>query len=270
MVSYMSIVTLKRKTDVKYKNKISGKGPGGKWITQGPHGYTTFGSSGFSLNGSHRNTGRIGKTYEMSKSGTPYRGINPIGNGGTLGQYYSSNNILNNTDSKIIINGSQREYIKPSGLSMSEMINNKFKWIKSGTYPNYWVQPVYNNYQSDSKSQGLYLHNKKIRSMNITDVNNKEKYVNNIKIGGSTNCNLTTTRHSFNSMFSGGLYTKTINQPLTSGERTLRIQHSCAFQTQEQKPFPPPVQTGTGILTGGIKVGNNGAHCNIGPIKLMP
>ena len=57
----MSLQTMKRKTTAKLN--ISGKGPKQKWMTQGPHGesQTHVISTGFSLNGGHRNVGRVGQ-----------------------------------------------------------------------------------------------------------------------------------------------------------------------------------------------------------------
>ena len=57
-------------------------------------------------------------------------------------------------------------------------------------------------------------------------------------------------------------YTKELRQPEDSSTRTLRIQRRCTDPFPYQKPFPYAVQTGTGILTGGISmtsVGNPGS-----------
>ena len=95
----MSLTAFKRKSVINYGSNRSGKGPGGVWLPQGPFGHSTTGLQiaidnpgpvGFSINGGHRNIGGIGRDMKMSKSGTPYRGTEPIGFGGTYGRYPSA------------------------------------------------------------------------------------------------------------------------------------------------------------------------------------
>jgi hypothetical protein len=50
----------------------------------------------------------------------------------------------------------------------------------------------------------------------------------------------------------------------------LRIQRKCQNPVGFQKPFPYAVQTGTGILTGGINVNNVGSACNTSNTVLTP
>jgi hypothetical protein len=92
----MSLTAFKRKSVIQYGSDRSGKPPGGVWLPQGPFGKETtslkiaktlYGNSGFSINGGHRNIGGIGKDMKMSKSGTPFRGLYPIGFGGSKGTY---------------------------------------------------------------------------------------------------------------------------------------------------------------------------------------
>ena len=109
----MSIATLKKKTTnyMSSATKRSGKPPGGYWLPQGPFGKpgslssvmlqdatSHFGPVGFSINGSHRSSGGIGRDMKFSKQGTPYRGVNPIGWGGIGGQYYQAEPVLNAGD----------------------------------------------------------------------------------------------------------------------------------------------------------------------------
>ena len=77
---YMSLATFKKKSVTKsLGTKRSGKPPGGYWLPQGPFGNNkiplneaikNYGPVGFSLNGTHRNKGGVGKEMKMSKSGT--------------------------------------------------------------------------------------------------------------------------------------------------------------------------------------------------------
>ena len=71
----MSLATFKKKSITKsLGTKRSGKPPGGYWLPQGPFGHNTialnaaiqnFGPEGFSINGSYRNKGRVGKEMKM-------------------------------------------------------------------------------------------------------------------------------------------------------------------------------------------------------------
>ena len=152
----MSLTAFKRKSVIQYGSKRSGKQPGGYWLPQGPFGHSThglqlaiqhFGPEGFSINGGHRNIGGVGKDMKMSKSGTPYRGMYPIGFGGTFGTYPSAtlvgNPVSNSTgavpnahstsaavepvlNSRIVDTmGTQYLYVKPSVLSTYGMLDKK-------------------------------------------------------------------------------------------------------------------------------------------------
>ena len=153
----MSLTAFKRKSVIQYGSKRSGKPPGGVWLPQGPFGHAkralqealqTYGPVGFSINGGHRNVGYIGKTYGMSKSGTPYRGVHPIGFGGTYGKYPSATlvgqysgavpnagskqaavqPVLNSSEVNTM--GTQYIYVKPSVLSTKGMLEKRYKWIQ--------------------------------------------------------------------------------------------------------------------------------------------
>jgi hypothetical protein len=189
----MSLTAFKRKSVINYGSKRSGTAPGGVWLPQGPFGHATealkeaintYGPAGFSINGGHRNVGGVGRDMKMSKSGTPYRGTQPIGFGGTFGKYPSatlvgssangvqSTGAIPNAHSKqaavepvlnsriIDTMGTQYLYIKPSVLSNYGMLDKKYRWAWYGQYPNFWVQPDYTGNQTDSASQWLYIQNK--------------------------------------------------------------------------------------------------------------
>jgi hypothetical protein len=274
----MSLTAFKKKSVIQYGSKRSGKAPGGYWLPQGPFGSNTisletalknYGPVGFSLNGGHRNVGYVGKTYKMSKSGTPFRGVHAMGSGGCCGTYANSEPILNVNE--VFVLGDQERYIKQSVLSTYGMLAKKYRWIKTGQYPNFWVQPVFGtSTQSETKSQGNYLQNLSAANMCVIDVNDQEKYEGHVVRCGPTNCSTTTAKYKYNDMARNAPYTKTIKQPLDSSQYTLYIQRGCQNPKGSQKPFPYAVQTGTGIQTGGISVNNVGNACNTSTIYTTP
>ena len=252
----MSLATFKKKSINKYSSatKISGKPPGGVFLPQGPFGgaldflsiaLDTPGTEGFSLNGSHRNVGYIGKTYKFSKNGTPFRGIFPRGSGSQLGSLRGAATVANRLSepiynvNEVIVLGDQYKYVKPTVLSNFAMLRKKYKWAYYGQYPNYWVQPNYaQSNQSDTKSQGNYLHDLTVANMCVEDINNVDKYVGHIKNCGSTTCHTTPALFKYNDMARNAPYTKILYQPLTASEQILRIQRKCADPRGKQKPFP--------------------------------
>jgi len=250
----MSIQTFKKKGVITgHGTKISGKAPGGIWLSQGPFGsgknvcVSSAGYEGFSLNGGTRNVGYIGKNSLFSKNGTPYHGQFPIGCGGTNGRYPASQSVLNFPQVRGDTQGKQFEFIKPSVLSTRGMLRQKYRYLYTGQYPNYWVQPVYgNNNLSDNASQWLYIQNKSAANICVNDTNKPLVYADNYKKGGSTGCSTTTARHkSYNIMSSAGLYTKTLNIPQDSSQHTLQVQRKCANPIGIQKPFPFAVNNGS-------------------------
>ena len=281
----MSIATLKKKTSnyMSSLTKRSGKPPGGYWLPQGPFGTpgslssvmladatSHYGPVGFSINGSHRGGG-IGREMKFSKQGTPYRGVNPIGWGGAGGQYYQAEPVLNAGDGIITVTGNQWEFVKQSVLSTRGMLHKRFRWAYSGQYPNNWVQPVYTGNQTDTASQGQYIHDLSAASDCVIDVNDQAKYVGHTVTCGSTQCQTTPARgYTMAMMQSNAAYTKTIKVPMDASQQTLRIQRKCSNPKPWQKPFPYKVQTGTGILTGGTSMTSVGSACNTSNIQLVP
>lgn len=132
----MSIVTLKNKSRINRRiSPISGKG-----------------IDGFSLNGGYRNIGAVGQFRLISNNTrTPFKGTEPMGNGGSGGKYY--NNPLNSGSCCT----NDNTIIKQSSKNNAGMIDTKYKWTKS-TYPNYWVQEDDNSY-SITKDQSTYIKN---------------------------------------------------------------------------------------------------------------
>jgi hypothetical protein len=268
----MSLATFKKKTINQYSSatKISGKPPGGYFLPQGPFGKHAVSfelalqnpsSVGFSIQGGTRNIGYIGKESKMSKQGTPYRGVYPYGSGtypqNKTGMTYPT--VLPNFNSnEVIVLGNQSLFIKPSVLSTYGMLTKKYRWIKTGQYPNVWVQPNYgSSNQSETKSQGNYVHNLTVSSICKIDVNNQDQYIGNIKQGGSTTCHSSAAMFTMNEMMRNAPYTKTIHQPIDSSLQTMRIQKRCTHPLYTQKPFP--------FATNG-----NSCHSSINPIYLAP
>jgi len=298
----MSLTAFKRKSVINHGSKRSGKAPGGIWLPQGPFGHSTHGLQlaidnpgpvGFSINGGHRNVGGVGRDMKMSKSGTPYRGTQPIGFGGTYGKYPSAvlvgsegqytgavqpqNNpspvvqpVLN---SRIVDTmGTQYLYIKPSVLSTHGMLDKKYRWAYYGKYPNYWVQPNYTGNQTDTASQMLYIQNKASANTCNLKVNNTATYEGYFVRMSPTLCTpgRSTAKFKYNDMARNGPYTKTLGQPVSYGQYNLYLTRGCNNPLGPQKPFPYAVQTGTGIQAGGTSITSVGSSCGTSNVYLTP
>jgi hypothetical protein len=251
----MSLATFKKKTINRYSSatKISGKPPGGIFLPQGPFGNSTNflsialrspATEGFSLNGSHRNVGYVGKTYSFSKNGTPFRGVFARGSGSQLGskrgalEYNMPTQPVYNVN-EVIVLGDQYMYVKPTVLSNFAMLRKKYKWAYYGQYPNYWVQPNYGQTtQSETKSQGNYLHDLTVANICVEDINKTEKYEGFIRNGGGTTCHTTPALFKYNDVARNSVYTKRLYQPLDASEQIARVQRKCAHPIGKQKPFP--------------------------------
>lgn len=298
----MSIVVLKKKSKVMYESNRSGREPGGIWLTQGPFGKFTFvqeesnisyGKKGFSINGGHRNKGGVGKDMKMSKSGTPYRGMYPIGNGGSYGMYPSAtligDYIQHSTGSAPLINsnqvvepvlnarcvaimGTQSQYIKPSVLSTYGMLDKKYKCVKYGQYPNNWVQPNYTGNQVNTSSQSVYIGNKSSLHTRELKVNNIETYEGLDQKHGPTLCTQgrSTAGFKFNDMVRNAPYTKTLRQPVTYDTYNTFISRSCKNPVGSQKPFPFAVQTGKSQSATGSSITSFANSCHSNNIYLKP
>jgi hypothetical protein len=299
----MSLTAFKRKSVINYGSKRSGSAPGGVWLPQGPFGHSKTGLQfaidnpgpvGFSINGGHRNVGGVGREMKMSKSGTPYRGTQPIGFGGTYGKYpsailvgnaaTSSSGAIPNAGSKqpavqpvlnsSVVNtmGTQYLYIKPSTLSTYGMLRQKYRWAYNGKYPNYWVQPNYTGNQTDTASQGLYVQNLASANTCNLKVNDDAIYEGHIVTCGPTLCTpgRSTARFKYNDMARNAPYTKILGQPVSYGQYNLYLTRGCENPVGPQKPFPFAVQTGTGIRTGGTSITSVGNACGTSNVYLTP
>jgi len=244
----MSIVAFKKKSVIRFGANVSGKPPGGKWLSQGPFGNTQsglqfanapYGPVGFSLNGPHRNVGYVGKTYQMSKQGTRFRGTQPYGSGGVGGTYPSPPPVMNVNE--VIVLADQYMYVKPTVLTTYGMLRKKYRWAYNGQYPNYWVQPNYTGNLTDTASQGVYLQSLSAANTCSSDINEQAKFIKNTKKCGPTLCNTSTARFKFNDMARNAPYTKFTNNPPDSSVHTLQIQRKCANPSPAQQPWPPAV-----------------------------
>ena len=145
----MSIATLKRKTNL-------GGNPRNDPISG-------IGSKGFALNGTLRNIGGVGQFRMVSNvTRTRFRGNTPIGWGGSLGAYpvyvFNSGECCTNDEN----------IVKKSTKNTQGMLDERFKGILFGTYPNTWVKDDENSYRI-TKTQGQYVDNitRKVGSCNF-------------------------------------------------------------------------------------------------------
>jgi hypothetical protein len=295
----MSLTAFKRKSVINYGSKRSGKGPGGVWLPQGPFGHSTTGLQlaihnpgpvGFSINGGRRNIGGVGRDMKMSKSGTPYRGTQPVGWGGTYGKYPSativgpySGAVRNNGSKQAAVDpllnsrivntmGTQYMYIKPSVLSTHGMLDKKYRWAYYGQYPNNWVQPLYTGNQTDTASQWLYIQNKASANTCNLKVNDVGQYETAFVSCGPTLCKpgRSTAGLKYNDMARNGPYTKVLYQPVSYDQYNLRVTQKCNNPIGPQKPFPYRVQTGTGQSAAGTSITNFGSSCGTSRVFLAP
>jgi hypothetical protein len=301
----MSLTAFKRKSVINYGSKRSGSAPGGVWLPQGPFGHSTKGLQiaienpgpvGFSINGGRRNIGGVGRDMKMSKSGTPYRGTQAIGFGGTFGKYPGATLVGTTTDgiqstgavpnagskqaavqpllnSRIVDTmGTQYLYIKPSVLSTYGMLDKKYRWAYYGKYPNYWVQPNYTGNQTDSASQWLYIQNKAAANTCNLKVNNVGTYEGHIISSGPTLCTpgRSTAMFKYNDMARNAPYTKTLYQPVSYAQYNLYLTRGCNNPIGPQKPFPYAVQTGKSQAAAGTSITSFSTGCNTEPTYVTP
>jgi hypothetical protein len=314
----MSLTAFKRKSVINYGSKRSGIAPGGVWLSQGPFGnfnnnlqkklQMAAGPAGFSINGGHRNIGGVGKDMKMSKSGTPFRGTQPIGWGGGGGGRvktrakggggtYPSATLVGSTINGIqstgsvpnagsqlapvqpvlnsqVVNtmGSQYLYIKPSTLSTHGMLDKKYRWAYYGKYPNYWVQPNYTGNQTDTASQWLYIQNKAAANTCNLKVNNVGTYEGYRKATGPTLCTPgpSTAMFTYNDMARNAPYTKTLYQPVSYAQYNLYVTRGCNNPVGPQKPFPYGTSPGSSYSAAGTSITSFGSGCNSNPVFLTP
>ena len=126
----MSIVALKRKTQA--QQSLSGKNPEATLVVHGPGQTRTITTGGgFSLNGRHRNIGRVGANQLFSKGGSKMvAGTTQLrGWGGTLGTYVGQEQ--NQTWKQNRCCGSNNTPVHTSTLNTKGMLALKNKWKKT-------------------------------------------------------------------------------------------------------------------------------------------
>jgi hypothetical protein len=207
---------------------ISGKGPSAYWVSHLPFCYNSnisninFATKGFSVVGGHRNIPYVGQCRKQI--GTPFKGNYPKGYGGTNGRYPKNYISYNMSIPKAEIQGNQHKYIKPVSTSTRNMLNNKYKYIYHGQYPNKWVQPTYpNGPLHENASMSSYIEKLKTQNTVFIDVNKEADYEGLCK----NPC-----------VAENEGYTKTTKQPITISTYTQYIQRRCLNPKGTQKPFP--------------------------------
>lgn len=122
-------------------------------------------NDGFSIRPRVNSSG-VGASMAMSKSGTPFKGVFAKGNGGQCGKYVDVQPVLNGGRAKVELRGTQSTYIKSlTSNTESGMINTRYRWIKSGKYPNNWVQPDGNQNLTDNHGQQAYIEKKMVENV---------------------------------------------------------------------------------------------------------
>ena len=254
----MSLATFKKKSVTLYGTNISGRPVYSYFIPKGPYGrptsvpsvmlvqaYQHKAVSGFSLNGTHR----FSPIFTQS-IGTPYKGQFAKGNGGTNGKYYNAP-ILNVNLFTAKAGGLQNEYNKTSTGGTYALLRRKYKYLYSGQYPNYWVQPNYGSSNlSDNTSQGMYVQKLTATYSRYIDTNEEIKFIDYKNNCNQTVCNTKLLNNS-NTLH----YTKFLHVPQTSGQHTTRIQRKCVRPLNYQKPYPGP--TNGDACNGSIEVNKN-------------
>jgi len=167
---YMSEATLKRKSKTLYHN-------------------LSVGGKGFSINGTRRSQGYIGRgVLGLHFPRTPMRGNEARGSGGCCGSYYRGTIVQGAPCFPTNANGSTAnnnpDVVKPSVLDTNGMLMTKYRWIRR-PQPYATVKPDVNMIQG---SQNVYIENlsaNTIACINAKDVVGSCKpYIN--KCGGLT------------------------------------------------------------------------------------
>ena len=231
----MSLQTLKKKVTNNYMGvSISGRSPGGIWVTRGPFRNNSTqvvneNNNGFSLNGGHRNIGHVGKTWLNSKVFTPYRGAYAKGYGGCCGHYYQEQNVfpIREVDTR----GTEYKYIKPSVLSNKGMLELKYQSIWNGQYPCNIVSPEGNDNLINA-TNGVYAHTLASANMCVTGTHGRTGSIPSDIITHppfakcKSQCNI---GHS-----------KTLFAQYDNSTYAIIIQQKCANPTLAQEPIPGP------------------------------
>jgi len=207
----MSIVTLKRKTQVQYNNMSVGK-------------------PNFSLNGTRRSQGYVGQTsLSRSLPKTPMKGNVACGHGGCCGTFRKMPIVQ--TVNPIAVTLNNTKVIKPSVINTNGLINTKYRWVKR-PQPYSTVKPDNNQNINDQSNYITNLTKKTVGCIATYNISN------NINIFNK-NLRPTRTCPEINSYFNNANktceYTKpyTIG-PITDGEYLTQLHNNC---TANDVPF---------------------------------
>jgi len=232
--------------------KQSAKSPGGYWVNKQPYfnyfpltDAAPYGPVGFSINGGMRApSSYIGRSSAMSRTYTPFHGAFAKGNGGTNGTYHRGDEVMTMTAARVIVEGEQYKYIKPSTVSNQTMLVTKYYPYYRASYPFRWVQPTYpTGTQDQNTSQGVYTHSKRIQCNNKDDINQEIRYVEDCR----DTCQKKTTYTASHVLRNGQYgYTKSTHNPLDSSVHLDRLQRKCQMPKGLQKPFPFHLNGGAG------------------------
>lgn len=144
----MSIVTLKKKTQVQYNNMSVGS------------------KTGFSLNGTHRNQGYVGQTsLSRSLPRTLMRGGAPRGHGGCCGQFP-----IRNIVPSAVTSTEDPTVIKSSTLTTSGMLDTKYRWVNR-PFPYATVKPDNNLHMTTASDHIRLLKKKTLTNVAAIDAN---------------------------------------------------------------------------------------------------
>jgi hypothetical protein len=230
----MSIQTMKKKiANNSMGISISGRSPGGSWVSRGICNNKNLqpintNNNGFSINGGHRNIGGVGKSWLFSKNFTPYKGVYPKGNGGSYGKYYNNGNVF--LIDEVYTRGDEYLYIKPSTLTTKGMLELKYGKVWNGQYPCNIVSPEGNN-NIQNNTNGLYTHS--LMSANMCATN-----INEIPVKKSSTTKLYENFGRCKSACNASV--KPLHTPYDNSSYTTIIQKKCAYPEDWQKPIPGP------------------------------
>ena len=156
IILYMSIVVLKRKTKAQYNNMSVGSKNGG-----------------FSLNGTRRSAGYVGRgVLGVSFPRTPMRGNVARGHGGCCGTYPVKTIVSSSIGFPTGPNGStannNTNVVKSSVLDTNGLIMTKYRWIRR-PQPYTAVKPDSNMIQNTQKSYIENLSKNTVANLSLCD-----------------------------------------------------------------------------------------------------
>lgn len=248
----MSLTTMKRKSVILYGSNQSGKGNNstlGYVMNRGctaPASSLALGNNGFSVNGSHRNVGYVGKSYGMSKMGTKFRGLHPIGYGGTLGKYYYAEPYFNALEAQTL--GNQFELVKPSVLSTRGMLEKKLQCIMNGQYPTNVVKNIVTGNLTDNRSQGNYL--RRLSSANAC-VLGVDKPAQTGECKNQCFSRNSIIKRPFDTVTANAPYTKVLHIPVDQSTYLLTLDHRCSTNPLSSNAGHLPLATNGNKKCGG-------------------